>query len=148
MQFRDTDVRLIDPFTLAVINLTDDRADDSLFDNRAPLSLDIIARWMSGDTIAFLRYPVPKGGAGKGGPPSLMTIAAAGGEPKELLKIVGADRLAVYALAVSTDGRRIAYSLDGKDHPDIAGIYLFDMGAGAPKRVATMADVGQPPAGL
>lgn len=148
IQFRDTDVRLMDPITLAVINLTDDGADDSLLDNRAPLSLDIIARWMSGDTIVFLRYPVPKGGAGKGGPPSLMTISATGGEPKELLRIAGADRLAVYALAVSTDGRRIAYSLDDKDHPDIAGVYVFDMGAGAPERVAPMADVGQPPAGL
>ena len=148
LAFHDTDIRLLDPRTQTITNLTDDGLDDSLFDNRTPLSLDIAARWVDEDTLAFLRYPVPKGGAGKGGPPSLMTIAAAGGAPKELLKIAGADKLAVYALAVSADGRRIAYSHEAKDKPDVAGIYLLDIDKPAPRRVAAMSAVGQPPAGL
>jgi Tol biopolymer transport system component len=49
---------------------------------------------------------------------------------------------------VSADGRRIAYSFYDKDKPDVAGIYLLDIDKPAPKRVTTMSDVGQPPAGL
>jgi WD40 repeat protein len=148
LAFRDTDIRLLDPRTLTVSNLTDDGLDDSLFDNPAAGNLDIIARWVDDDTIAFLRYPITKAGAGKGGPPSIMTIDAAGGAPKVLLTNAGADRLAVYALAVSSDGRRLAYSFDDKDQPEVAGIYLLDIGNPAPQRAASMAAVGAPPRGL
>jgi WD40 repeat protein len=146
--FRDTDIRVLDLKTLTATNLTDDGLDGGVFHNQTPGMFDIIARWIDADTIAFLRYPVPTGGIGKGGPPSIMTIDAAGGEPTELLKIAGADQLAVTVLAVSADGRRIAYSFDDKGKPEIAGIFVLEIGSNEPGRVAPMAAAGQPPAGL
>lgn len=148
MAFRDTDIRLFDPRTMAVTNLTDDGLDDGLLDNQAPGNFDLIARWVDEDTIVFLRYPVPKGGIGKGGWPSLMTVDAAGGEPKVLFTIPGAERVLVYALAVSPDGRRIAYSFDDRNNASVGGIFMLDIGSAAVERVATAADIGQPPVGL
>jgi hypothetical protein len=148
LRLEDTDIRVFDPHAMTVTNLTDDGYDGGLLHNAMPGNFDLIARWLDDDTIAFLRYPIVKDGVGKGGPPSVMTIKAAGGEPAALATIPGADRLAVYVLAVSADGRRIAYSYDDRDNPGIAGIYVLEVGSVAPERVAAMTDVGQPPFGL
>ena len=51
-------------------------------------------------------------------------------------------------MAVSADGRQIAYSVADKEDADNAGIYLLNLGEAAPKRVAAMRDVGEPPTGL
>ena len=113
-----------------------------------PDNFDLIARWLDDDTIAFLRHRITKEGIGSGGPPSVMTIKAAGGEPVARATISGAERLLVHVLAVSGDGRRIAYSYDDRTNPGAAGIHVLEAGGTAPKRVAAMADVGQPPAGM
>lgn len=148
----DTDVRVLDPHTMTVANLTDDGYDGSLPKSPTPANFDLIGRWLHDDTILFLRYPISKhatGNSGSGWPSaSLMTIRAAGGEPAELLTLPSAGRLHVYALAVSADGKRIAYSHDDREDPGVAGIYVFDVGGTAPKRIVAMTVVGKPPEGM
>ena len=147
-RFRDTDIRLFDPATFTVRNLTEDSFDDSFLDGKGPANLDMLAHWVDGDTIAFVRYAIPDGGFKQGGSASLMTIDAGGGEPRAAFEIASNGGLLVWAMAVSADGRQIAYSVAGKDDADNAGIYLLNLGEAAPKRVAAMSDVGEPPAGL
>ena len=148
----DTDVRVLDRHTMTVTNLTDDGYDGSLPKSPASASFDLIARWLDDDTILFLRYPIGTEAIGNSGsgwpPPGLMTIMAAGGKPTELLTLPSAGHLHVYALAVSANGRRIAYSHDDRDNPGVAGIYVLDVGSAAPKRIAAMTQVGKPPAGM
>jgi hypothetical protein len=148
--FNDTDVQVFDPDTMTVTNLTDDGS--TLQKNPTPVNFDLIARWLEDDTILFLRYPIGKEAVGNSGsgwpPPSLMTIMATGGKPTELLALPSAGRLHVYALAVSADGKRIAYSYDDREDPGVAGIYLLDVGGTAPKRIVAMTVVGKPPEGM
>jgi hypothetical protein len=147
-RFRDTDIRLFDPAKFAVRNLTEDGFDDSFLDGKGPANLDMLAHWVDGDTIAFVRYAIPDGGFKQGVSASLMTIDAGGGAPRTAFEIASKGRLLVWAVAVSAEGRQIAYSVAGKDDADNGGIYLLNLGEAAPKRVATMSDVGEPPAGL
>jgi hypothetical protein len=144
----DTDIRVLDPQAMTVTNLTDDGYEGGLLDNPRPDNFDLIARWLDDDTIAFLRYRITKEGIGSGGPPSVMTVKAAGGEPIALATVSGAERLLVYVLAISANGGRIAYSYDDRTNPGVTGIYVLEAGGITPKRVAAMADVGQPPAGM
>ena len=68
----DTDVRVFDPDTMAVTNLTDDGYDGSLPKSLPSVNFDLIARWLGDDTILFLRYPIGKeaiGNSGSGWPP-------------------------------------------------------------------------------
>jgi hypothetical protein len=146
--FRDTDIRLFDPATFTVRNLTDDGFDDSFLDGKGPANLDILAQWIDNDTIAFLRYAIPDGGFKQGVSSSLMTIKVDGGDPRPVFEIAAKGRLLVWAMTVSADGKRIAYSVVDKDHADNAGIYLLNLGETSPKRVAAMSDVGKPPSGL
>jgi hypothetical protein len=145
-RFKDTDIRLFDPVTFTVRNLTDDSFDGTLL-NDGPANLDVLARWIDGDTIAFVRYAIPEGGF-KQAASSLMTIDVAGGLPEPAFEIASKGGVQIWAMAVSADGRQIAYSVADKEDADSAGIYLVNLGEGAPKRVAAMRDVGEPPAGL
>jgi hypothetical protein len=148
----DTDVQVFDPDTMTITNLTDDGYGSTLQKSPTPVNFDLIARWLEDDTILFLRYPIGKEAVGNSGsgwpPPSLMTIAAAGGKPTELLTLPSAGRLHVHTLAVSADGRRIAYGYNDNDNPGVAGIYVLEVGRTAPKRVAAMTHVGKPPEGM
>lgn len=148
LMFRDTDIRVFDPQAMTVANLTDDGFDDSLFDRPRPADFDLAARWLDDDTIAFLRYEITEDGVGKGAPPRLMTIEAAGGEPSALATIEGAERVLAYTLATSADGRRIAYSMDDRDNSDAAGIYLIELETRAVRRIAAVADIGKPLVGM
>ena len=127
-----------------VRNLTDDSFDGSLL-SHGPANLDVLARWIDGDTIAFVRYAIPEGGF-KQGASSLMTIDIAGGLPEPAFEIASKGGLQIWAMAVSADGRQIAYSVAGED--DAPRIYLLNLGEATPKRVASMLDAGEPPAGL
>ena len=51
--FKDTDIRLFDPATFAVRNLTEDNFDGSLLDGKGPANFDVLAQWIDSDTIAF-----------------------------------------------------------------------------------------------
>jgi hypothetical protein len=146
-RFKDTDIRLFDPATFTVRNLTDDSVDGSLL-NDGPANLDVLARWIDGDSVAFVRYAIPEGGFKQGASTSLMTIDVAGGLPEPAFEIAAKGGLQIWAMAVSADGRQIAYSVAGKDDADKAGIYLLNLGEAAPKRVAAMLDAGEPPSGL
>lgn len=146
-RFRDTDIRLFDPQTFAVRNLTDDNFDDSLFDGKGPANLDIFAHWLDSDTIAFVRYAEPGGGIKQGGSTSLMTIESGGGDPRVAFEIASKSGFRVWAMTVSADGKQAAYSLADNDNADKAGIYLLNLGEATPKRVAAMNEAGQP-AGL
>jgi hypothetical protein len=146
-RFKDTDIRLFDPATFTVRNLTDDSVDGSLL-NDGPANLDVLARWIDGDSVAFVRYAIPEGGFKQGASTSLMTIDVAGGLPEPAFEIATKGGLQIWAMAVSADGRQIAYSVAGKDDADKAGIYLLNLGEAAPKRVAAMLDAGEPPSGL
>ena len=145
--FRDTDIRLFDPATFTVRNLTEDGFAGSFLDGKGPANLDILAHWIDGDTIAFVRYAVPDGGIKQGGSTSLMTIEAGGGDPRVAFEIASKSSFRVWAMTVSADGKQAAYSLADKDNADKAGIYLLKLGEATPKRVAAMSDAGQP-AGL
>ena len=145
--FRDTDIRLFDPATFTVRNLTEDSFDGSFLDGKGPANLDVLAQWIDSDTIAFVRYAIPEGGFKQGTPTSLMTIDVGGGDPN-LVRNCLQERLPVWAMTVSTDGKQIAYSVADQDDADNAGIYLLNLGEATPKRVAAMSDVGEPPAGL
>ena len=146
--FRDTDIRLFDPATFTVRNLTEDNFDDGLLDGKGPANLDLLADWIDSDTIAFVRYAIPEGGFRQGTPTSLMTIDVGGGDPKPVFEIASKSGFTVWAMTVSTDGKQIAYSVADRDDADNAGIYVLNLGEATPKRVAAMKDVGNPPAGL
>jgi hypothetical protein len=146
-RFKDTDIRLFDPATFTVRNLTDDSFDGSLL-NDGPANLDVLARWIDGDTIAFVRYAIPEGGFKQGASTSLMTIDVAGDLPEPAFEIASKGGVQIWAMAVSADGRQIAYSVADKDDADKAGIYLLNLGEATPKRVASMLDAGEPPSGL
>jgi hypothetical protein len=148
LRFKDTDIRLFDPTTFTVRNLTDEGFEGSLLRPAGPTNLDVLARWIDNDTIAFVRYAIPAGGASQGVSTSLMTIDVAGGVPERTFEFDSIDGVRIWAIAVSADGRQIAYSVANKDDADEAGIYLLDLGENTPKRVAAMRDVGEPPTGL
>ena len=61
-RFKDTDIRLFDPTTFTVRNLTDDGFEGGLLDATGPVNLDVLARWIDNDSIAFVRYAIPEGG--------------------------------------------------------------------------------------
>jgi hypothetical protein len=145
--FKDTDIRLFDPATFTVRNLTEDSFDGSFLNGKGPANLDVLAHWIDSDTIAFVRYAIPDGGIKQGGSTSLMTIEAGGGDPHLTFEIASKSGFRVWAMTVSADGKQAAYSVADKDDADRAGIYLLNLGEAAPKRVAAMSDTGQP-AGL
>ena len=147
-RFKDTDIRLFDPATFTVRNLTDDGFEGGLLDAAGRVNLDVLARWIDNDSIAFVRYAIPEGGLKQGVATSLMTVDVAGGLPEPAFEIASNGGVQILAMAVSADGRQIAYSVADKEDADSAGIYLVNLGEGAPKRVAAMRDVGEPPAGL
>ena len=93
--FKDTDIRLFDPATFAVRNLTDDSFDGSLLDGKGPANLDILAQWIDSDTIAFVRYAIPEGGFKQGASLSLMTIEADGGDPQSAFEIASKSKFLV-----------------------------------------------------
>jgi hypothetical protein len=146
--FRDTDIRLFDPATFTVSNLTDDGFADSLLDGKGPANLDLLGHWIDSDTIAFVRYAIPEGGFRQGTPTRLMTIDVGGGDPKPVFEIASTRGFQVWAMTVSTDGKQIAYSVADKDDADNAGIYVLNLREATSKRVAAMKDVGDPPVGL
>jgi hypothetical protein len=146
--FRDTDIRLFDPATFTVRNLTEDGFEGSFLDGKGPANLDILAQWIDSDTIAFVRYAIPEGGFKQGAALSLMTIEADGGDPRSAFEIASKSKFLVAAMAVSADGKQIAYGVDDRNDADNAGIYLLNLGEATPKRVAAMRDAGEPPAGL
>ncbi|MEP6565547.1 MAG: hypothetical protein ABJB10_10440, partial [Mesorhizobium sp.] len=142
--FRDTDIRLFDPATFAVRNLTEDGFDGSFLKGKGPAKLDVLAHWIDSDTIAFIRYAIPDGGIKQGSSTSLMTIDAGGGDPQTAFEIASKGGFQVWSMTVSADGKQIAYSVADKKDADKAGIYLLDLGEATPKRVAAMSDAGQP----
>lgn len=142
--FRDTDIRLFDPATFSVRNLTEDNFDGSFLKGQGPANVDVLAHWIDSDTIVFVRFAIPDGGVKQGGSTSLMTIEAAGGDPHLAFEIASKKGFRVWAMTVSADGKQVAYSLADKDDADKAGIYLLNLGEATPKRVAAMSDTGQP----
>src|SRR4051812_11186130 len=147
-RFQDTDIRLFDPGTFTVENLTDDGFDDSLIPDKGPANFDLAPRWVDDDTIAFIRYVIPAEGFRQAGPPSLMSIDVKGGEPRELFQFATSDRIAIYTTAMSADGTKLAYSVGGSDDAEDAGIYLLNLADPVPSLVARRADIGQAPTGL
>lgn len=145
--FRDTDIRLFDPATFAVKNLTEDNFEGGFLKGQGPANLDVLTHWIDSDTIAFVRYAIPEGGIKQGGSTSLMTIEASGGDPHLAFEIASKPGFRVWAMTVSADGKQAAYSVADKDDADRAGIYLLTLGEATPKRIAAMRDTGQP-AGL
>lgn len=146
-RFQDTDVQLLDPATLALTDLTDDRADGSLLHDHTPANLDIVSRWLDDETIAFIRYSIPGDGFSQRSGPWLMTVSASGGEAKRISKPLSPNGM-VYTLAVAPDGKRIAYAVDDRNDAKSAGIFLTDVDGAAPRRIATMASLPAPPLGL
>lgn len=147
--FEDTDIRVLDPATMSISDLTDDGYDGGVFKSRAAAMLDLNGRWIDDETIIFLRYPIAQGGSAVGAQAQLLKINAAGGQPIVLATLPPSDAaLPVYVLAVSADGSHFAYSYDDGHDPGRAGLYLFEPGAGTPRRIAAMADVGKPPLGM
>ncbi len=142
--FRDMDIRLFDPTTFAVRNLTEDNFDGSFLKGKGPANVDVLAHWIDSDTIVFVRFAIPDGGIKQGGSTSLMTIEAAGGDPHLAFEIASKKGFRVWAMTVSADGKQVAYSVADKDDADKAGIYLLNLGEATPKRVAAMSDTGQP----
>ena len=117
-RFKDTDIRLFDPTTFTVRNLTDDGFEGSLLDGAGPANLDVLARWIDNDTIAFVRYAIPEGGFKQGASTSLMTIDVAGGLPEPAFEIASKSGVRIWAMAVSADGQQIAYSVADKEDAD------------------------------
>lgn len=150
LRFRDTDIRLFDPMTFTVENLTDDGFDDSLIGDNAkgPANLDLAPRWVDKDSIVFIRYAIPAEGFSQAGPPSLMSIEPGGGEAKELFRFAAGRGMPIYTAAVSADGTQLAYSVDGPADAENPGIYLLSLADLAPSLVAKQADVGSSPTGL
>jgi WD40 repeat protein len=146
-EFRDTDIRLFDPVTLEVTNLTDDGPSDVLPPESGSVNYDIASRWVDDDTIAFIRYVVPSEGLKHRGGPTLMTIDI-GGEPNALMKLAEPDGAIIYTLAVSADGEQFAYNVDDRPGDKGAGLYIVDATGGTPERILKAAEVGTPPTGL
>src|SRR5262245_45804091 len=144
VRFRDTDIRLFDPATFAVRNLTEDSFHGSLLNGKGHGNLDVLAHWIDDDTIAFVRYAIPDGGFKHGVSSSLMTIDVEGGDPRPALGISSSSKVAVWPIAVSADGRQIAYGVVDKDN---AGIYVLKLGEATPQRVAAMSADSKPPTG-
>ena len=145
LMFSDTDIRVLDPQTMTVTNLTDDGNDGGLLKNPKPGNFDAIARWLDNDTLVFLRYPISPDIAI--GPPSLMTIKVTGGAPSAIVTLPDTESITIYVIAVSADGR-IAYSLDDRKAPAVSGIHILEAGSTTPRRIAAMSDIGQPPVGM
>lgn len=142
--FEDTDIALLDAGTLSRQVLTDDGYEGQIFAD-GPASLDIAARWVDADTIAFLRYPVAATGVAGAGTAALMTIEADGMGERRVLEIPQAGSLAVTTLAISPDGRTAAYGVDDRMAPGAGGIWTVPIdGSTAPVRLAAAAAVGSP----
>jgi hypothetical protein len=135
--FRDTDIRVFDAATFTVRNLTDDGFEGSFLKNRGPAELDMLAQWGGDGSIFFVRYSIPAGGYTQGASTSLMRIAADGGQPQKLLDITSTGNAPVWNFTVSSDATLMAYSIDNPK-ADNAGIYLLEVGATEPNRVAEL----------
>lgn len=144
--FRDTDIKVLDPTTLAITNLTDDGVDGSIM-KRGPANMDAAAQWLDADMLIFLRLPFGTDGAKAREPASLMSIDL-GGAPRELLKPISHGRGIAYALDVASDGTTVVYALEDRDNPDAAGIYFLDLANPAPKRITPMSEIRGLVAGL
>ncbi len=141
LRFRDTDIRVFDPSTFSVRNLTDDGFDGSLADQKQS-NLDLLAQWGDAETIYFARNALPDGGAKAGVTTSLMSVAATGGEPTKVIDIATNGALAVWNFAMAPEHGLFAYSIEGEPNADRAGIYLLKSGSTEPARVVEPSDVG------
>lgn len=147
--FRDTDILVFDPNTFAITNLTDDHFEDGLMQRFSETAnFDVSPRWVDEDTIAFLRYVIPEGGMTERSGAVLMTVDTAGGEPRQITKKLAADNVIITTLAVSPDGRQVAYAIDDRESVKGAGVYVVDLAEGTPHRIATGDDIGETPTGL
>ena len=135
--FRDTDIRIFDPSTFTVRNLTDDGFEGSILDDRGPAELDVLAQWGGDGSIYFVRHSVPAGGLEQGVSTRLMSISSDGGEPLTLLEFATKRGLPIWNFTVSSEARLLAYSIEGKAIEN-AGIFVLEVGAAEPTRVAEM----------
>lgn len=138
LRFEDTDIRIFDPATFTVRNLTDDGFDGPFAGGGGPAEVDILAQWGSDRSIFFVRHSIPAGGFEQGTSTSLMTVGTDGGAPQKLLEIESSSGVPVWNFAVSADARLLAYSLEDKADAENAGLYLLEFGDAAATRVTGM----------
>ena len=135
------------PSTWTETNLSDDGFDDRIFGG-VPVQWDMVPRWLDDETLMFVRHEVPEAGMGARGLPALMR-ADIGGEITEVFTPLAGGTALVYGLAVSPDGKRVAYVFDFPESPKENGVHIFEVGSKAPRRLLTVDDVGGiPPFGM
>lgn len=143
-RFRDTDVRVVDPDGFVIRNLTPDGPNDSI-QKLLDSNFDLNPRWIDAQTIVFVRYrPTTE----SFGTPVLMTIGADGTGERTIAEIPEGAAGSLHAMAISPDGKTVAYSIYNPKDPAISGIWTipFD-GSAAPTHVVDFTRVIAP-AGL
>jgi hypothetical protein len=147
--FKDTDIEVFDPDTFEITNLTDDKFEGGLLrPSMVTSNLDVMPRWIDEGTIAFLRYVIPDGDMTKRTGAQLMTVDAAGGEPRQMGKQLAPDNILIYTLAVSPGGQQAAYVIPNIQETKGAGVYVVDLAEGTPRRIANASEIVESPTGL
>ena len=148
LAFRDTDIVLLDPETWTETNLSDDGFDDCLFGG-VPVQWDMVPRWLDDETLMFVRHEVPEDGMGARGTAGAHAGRYRRRRSREVFAPLASGTALVYGLAVSPDGKRVAFVFDFPDGPKENGIHIFEIGSKAPRRLLTVDDVGGiPPFGM
>jgi hypothetical protein len=130
LQFlRDTDIRVLDTETGAILNLTDDNFDDDLLSEYRG-NFDLAPRWLDADTLVFIRYasiPTADSEASLSErllPPAIYSVdVSPSAEPTLLTAIPSPYNLPIYVLAAQPRLGRIAFTYDTRGEDMLQGIW-------------------------
>ncbi len=128
--YLDSDIWIMDVATGETIDLTDDNTDTVKLNSvHQATGVDIMPNWTNDSKrLFFLRY----GGAKN--PPSLFSIHTQGGTPTEegRLNAVSSN---IYAIAISPDNKKIAYSVGTSRSDPLAGLWIADLDGTNPRQL-------------
>jgi hypothetical protein len=133
---RDTDIRVIDTETGALITLTEDNFDGGLV-GEITGSLDLASRWLNADTLVFVRYDSRASADGETtslaglSPPALYTVTVPSdgvpSKPELRFTIPSESTLSIYILAVDGPRGRIAFVYDTRDREPLQGVWTGNL---------------------
>ncbi len=135
--FDEPDIWIMDASTGTLTDLTDDQTDKFIIQNMAEnKSVDLVPCWsQDGKKILFLRFDFsdPRNPFGA----KLLTVAPAGGTPQQAGELTSTQRLAIYTLAWSGDGTKIAYNYFGQgDNKGLSGVWIAELNGENSRQIA------------
>ncbi|MBI5961098.1 MAG: hypothetical protein HY866_20330, partial [Chloroflexi bacterium] len=131
----DSDIWVLDTNSMTLADITDDGG--AKFDITAPANqsppIDVVPRWMPDGRIVFLRYT---GEGEEFESPHIYTIRPDGSDLQQAGQLQTTQRFAVYALAVSADGK-LAYNLWGNDSQfqSLNGVWISNLDGSQPEQL-------------